>query len=212
MQLELLCDFLPLALFLLHHSHLDTGARQNGQKEIQETRRFHEIHIGQLLLARFPGALPGSRGIFQSACQNQLLPGPGHGHIKQPQFLGQALLLQLSRQGGSAQCLVADTPDGVYVVRGQAQIHVQYQGLVHVLHVEPLAQARHKGDGEFQPFALVDAHDAHHIRVLVQQLRSAVVHVVFFQLFHVADEMEQAEVAGLLKIRCLLLPAGRAVT
>ncbi len=49
----------------------------------------------------------------------------------------------------------------------------------------------------------MDTHDAHNVRVFVLQRRFAVIHLILFQLLHIAQEMIQSEVARFLVIRRL---------
>ena len=45
----------------------------------------------------------------------------------------------------------------------------------------------------------MDAHDAHRVRVFILQAGFSIINVIFFHLLHIADEVEQAEIAGLFK-------------
>ena len=48
---------------------------------------------------------------------------------------------------------------------------------------------------------LMDTHDAPNVRIFVLQCRFAVIHLILFQLLHIAQKMIQAEVARLLVVR-----------
>ena len=49
----------------------------------------------------------------------------------------------------------------------------------------------------------MNAHDPHHICMLIQGSRLPEIHIILFQLFDIADKMEQAKIAGFLKVRGL---------
>ena len=49
----------------------------------------------------------------------------------------------------------------------------------------------------------MDTHDPDHIGIFIQGVRLTVIHVIFFQLLHVTDKVEQSEITGLLESGCL---------
>ena len=49
----------------------------------------------------------------------------------------------------------------------------------------------------------MDTHDPDHIGIFIQSVRLTVIHVIFFQLLHVTDKVEQSEITGLLESGCL---------
>ena len=75
--------------------------------------------------------------------------------------------------------------------------------MVRILHVEAFRQSRDKYHREFQSLTFVDTHDPDHIGIFIQSIRLSVIHIVFFQLFHVTDKMKQSEITGLLESGCL---------
>ena len=66
-----------------------------------------------------------------------------------------------------------------------------------VLGVEHLAKAGDKYNGKFQAFAFVDAHNTHNV-FCPFSFGQGKIHVIFLQLLHVADKVEQSAVAGAL--------------
>ena len=150
---------------------LDPGAGKAHQNPVQEGTGGGENGVRHLALIE-RNVLP----FFQFGCQgavrgseNQLLFGPGHGYIENPQFLAHGLQLHppsdgLLFQGGHPQTAVQ-----IHPVCPQAQIRVHENGGVGVLLVESFSHSRQKYNGEFQALALMDAHDPHRIRLLVHR-------------------------------------------
>ena len=68
-----------------------------------------------------------------------------------------------------------------------------------VPHVEPLGKSRHETDGKFQSLTFMDGHNANQIRIFVQYLRLAVIHLVLLDFFQIPDEVKQPVKAGFLK-------------
>ena len=66
-----------------------------------------------------------------------------------------------------------------------------------------LGQTGHKGHRKFQTLALMNAHNPHNIRIFIQGIRLAIIHLIFFQLLHVTHKVKQSKIACLLKVGSL---------
>ena len=74
------------------------------------------------------------------------------------------------------------------------------EGAPGVVQIELLAQVCHYDHGEFQPFALVDAHDTHHILAVSQSTGCGKICLPLLQFLDKAQETEKPPIIGLLKI------------
>lgn len=92
----------------------------------------------------------------------------------------------------------------IQIVCGNAQLRVDQHLPVHILLVEFLSHSRQKNNGKLQALALVDTHDPHSVIFFPNGGRLAKIGVVLFQVLNVADEVEQALIAGFF-IFCRLL-------
>ena len=56
-----------------------------------------------------------------------------------------------------------------------------------------------KNHREFQPLALMNGHDANHVRTLVQDVGLSEIHLIFFELLNVAHKMGGSAKRSLFK-------------
>ena len=89
---------------------------------------------------------------------HQPILGPGHGHVENPQLLGNGLLGFLAGDGGFGQGGVADHALVVHPVAAQAQIAVGQNGLPQILEVELPREVAEEHHRELQPLGGVDRH------------------------------------------------------
>ena len=141
---------------------LPVGPGQGGQQHPLPHALAPGQHLGLHRTGRVGGQLlqiPRPAG--EGHRQNQLLLGPGHGHIEQPQLLGHHLQLQLPGHRPAGQGGILHPPLHVQPLGAHPQLGVEQDGPAHVLPVEPPRQPAEEHHGELQPLRLVDAQDAH---------------------------------------------------
>ena len=141
--------------------------------------------------------------VFDHSGHNQFFLRSGHGDVENAQFLRQTVPFQFNRYGILSEVLTLHPSFGIDIIHAHSRIHVRHQRAAALLFAKALRQSRHKTDRELQPLALVDAHNPHHIRILILHGGLSVIHFIFFQLFHVAQKMIKSEITCLFKIRRL---------
>ena len=99
--------------------------------------------------------------IGQGVGQDQLLLGPGHGHIEQAHLLRQQFLLQGQRHPGPGQGGKLHHSLPVQSLGPQAQPRVKENRLLQIPIVDPPSQAAEKDHRVLQPFGAVDGEDFH---------------------------------------------------
>ena len=92
---------------------------------------------------------------------DELLLGPGQGHIQDPHFLGLALPGQGRRHGCFGDGVVPDALFPVHPLGAQAQPGVHQHRTAEVVGVEGLVQVRQDHHRELQSLGPVHAHDLH---------------------------------------------------
>ena len=92
------------------------------------------------------------------------MAGAGHGHVEQAHFFAQYFPFLAAPGQPPGQAGVELGRFRRLDLGGQAVFLVKYNAMVKVGEVEELAQIRHRHNGEFQSFALMNAHQAHGLR------------------------------------------------
>ncbi len=138
--------------------------------------------------------------VFHYPGQNQFFLRPRHGHIENAKLLRQTVPFQFQRNGAFSQVFAFHPPLGIHIVHTDPGIHVHRQNTASLLFAETCRQSRHKADGKLQPLALMDAHNPDYIRVLILHGGLAVIHLIFFQLLHIAKKVIEPEITRLLVV------------
>ena len=99
--------------------------------------------------------------VLSAVQQDQLLLGPGHGHIEQAHLLRQQFLLQGQRHPGPGQGGKLHHSLPVQSLGPQSQPRVKENRLLQIPIVDPPSQAAEKDHRVLQPFGAVDGEDFH---------------------------------------------------
>ena len=120
--------------------------------------------------------------------EDELLLGPGHGHVEDAHLLGLGLPFQPQRQRLLGDGGVADVSFPIHPIRAKPQLRMHQHRPVQVLPVEAALEIRQDHHGELQSLGPVDAHDLHALRRPGRPQRRRV--AVFQQLPQMTDEVE----------------------
>ncbi len=91
---------------------------------------------------------------------------------------------------------ISDPSVGIGILRAITELMVQQYHPVHVTVIEPFAAACQNDHREFQPFALVNAHDPHDIFVFTKQPGAAHIAASKPYFFNKCNEIEQPFITG----------------
>ena len=148
---------------------LRQGAERGGLRPAQQGQQ-HPLTQGPRLRHRLRqhradghrGQLPEpAGGVVHGIHQDELLLGPGHGHVEDALLLRQVLPPELLLDGLPGQCGILDLPLQVHPSGPKAQGGMHQHRRVEVLPGEGVVQVRQDDDGELQALGLVDAHEPH---------------------------------------------------
>ena len=182
--------------------------RKSREKDIEIASCLGQSAIRQLFHTSSPGSQSQHRQfllqLVHDPCHNQLFLCSRKGHIQDAQFFSQAVQPHLFPNHIFSYGFSLHSPFHIHIIHADAHIHIRNHFSADILQIKFLCQTADKTNGKFQALALMNAHNAHHIRIFIQNIRFSIIHVIFFQLFHIADEMEQPIITRLFKSRRLL--------
>ncbi len=202
---QLMADVLrsPLRQQLLHTVMPD----QRCQDHIHVGSRTHHHGIRQLLCGlhrqvQIVCDLPIQ--IADIPCQDQLFLRPRERHIEHAQILAACILLHALRHHVFAHGPALQAKLWIDVIHTDAELHIHQDALPHIHLIELFGQPADKADRKFQSLALVDRHDAHDVRILIEDIGLPEVHLLLLYGLQIPDKMKQPIKARVLERTSLL--------
>ena len=98
-------------------------------------------------------------GVFHDRCNEELVPGPCHGHVEKAGFLGQVFPAGRFPEGIPVQAGPADPVLFVVVLDAKAQVFMTNRSLPGIPQVEFFPGICQEDHGKFKALALVDGHN-----------------------------------------------------
>ena len=131
-----------------------TVTGQAGAQQVQESPRLQQVGrrgAGRRRVESASTSAERSGDVADGPDQDQTVPGPGHGHVQDTHFLGQALRRQPVLQGLAGHRLGPDAPGGIHQSRPETQVPVQQDRVREVVPVELPPQVGHQHHGNSRP-------------------------------------------------------------
>ena len=138
--------------------------------------------------------------IGNSTCQNHFLLCTGQGNVKHTDFLPQTFLQKLTADHLLIQGRNHHSPVRQNRICSKTIIRMNQKFCIQVLEIELFSHSRKDHNRKFQSFTFVDCHDFHRTFPCTGKVHLAVIHLVFLQMFNIANKVKQAAIAGFLVI------------
>ncbi len=138
------------------------------------------------------------------ACENQFLFRPCERDIQYAQIFPARVLLHALCHYIFAHGLTLETKSGVDIVHAHTEIYIHQNTLPHVHLVKLFGESADKANRKFKPFALVNCHNAHHVRILIQNICFSKIHILLLYGLKIPDKVKQSIKTCILKCPRLL--------
>ena len=135
--------------------------------------------------------------------EDQLIPGPGHGYIEHPFFFGRPFPAKFRFNAAPDEGRIKHSPRRIILLKADSQLIMEENRFLQILAVEFFSHVGDDDDGEFEPLALMNAHDTDDVFFFTDDLSRRQIESVFH---HLIDELQIAEKTAESGIFVLLCP------